>query len=92
MFVRGRSTLNIDVKTLMMVDSLEMTDDDRDIIINNCKRSKSKDILITHGTDTIVSDGCVVIYYLPKCIYVGLQGTTDLLLQPRDVLSLHVWL
>jgi len=54
MFIRGRSTLNIDVKTLMMVDSLEMTDEDRAIIINNCRRCKSHNILITHGTDRIV--------------------------------------
>jgi len=38
----------------MMLDSLEMTDDDRNIIIHNCERSKSKHIVITHGTDTIV--------------------------------------
>ena len=54
MFDRGRCTLDIDVKTLMMVDSLEMTDEDRSIIIHNCKRSASDKILITHGTDRIV--------------------------------------
>lgn len=54
MFARGRSTLNIDVKTLMMLDSLEMTDADRDIIIYNCKNAKSNSIIITHGTDTMV--------------------------------------
>lgn len=54
MFERGRSTLDIDLKTLMMVDSLEMTDEDRSIIIHNCKKTKNKRILITHGTDRIV--------------------------------------
>ncbi len=54
MFERGRCTLDIDVKTLMMLDSLEMTDDDRNIVINNCKRAKSDKILVTHGTDTMV--------------------------------------
>lgn len=54
MFERGRSTLNIDIKTLMMVDSLEMTDADRDIVIHNCKKSKTHKIIITHGTDRIV--------------------------------------
>lgn len=54
MFERGRSTLDIDVKTLMMVDSLEMTEDDRQIILHNCRRSKSNQIIITHGTDRIV--------------------------------------
>ena len=54
MFERGRCTLDIDVKTLMMLDSLEMTDDDRDIIIHNCKKSVHQSIIITHGTDTMV--------------------------------------
>ena len=54
MFERGRSTLDINIRTLMMLDSLEMTDDDREIITNNCRRSKSNRIIITHGTDTIV--------------------------------------
>ncbi len=54
MFERGRCTLDIDVKTLMMVDSLEMTEADRQIIAHNCRRSEAKHILITHGTDTMV--------------------------------------
>ncbi len=54
MFTRGRCNLAIDVKTLMMIDSLEMTDADREIIAHNCKRSKAKEIIITHGTDTMV--------------------------------------
>ena len=54
MFERGRCSLDIDVKTLMMVDSLEMTEDDRSIIVHNCTRSPSDKILITHGTDRMV--------------------------------------
>ncbi len=54
MFERGRSTLNIDIKTLMMVDSLEMSEEDRDIIVHNCKKSKTHKIIITHGTDRMV--------------------------------------
>lgn len=55
MFVRGRSTLQVDIKTLMLVDSLEITDADREVILLNCKRTKSNHILITHGTDTMVN-------------------------------------
>jgi L-asparaginase len=55
MFERGRCTLDVNIKTLMMVDSLEMTDEDRDIIVYNCKKSSSHKILITHGTDRIVN-------------------------------------
>ncbi len=54
MFDRGRCTLDIDVKTLMMVDSLEMTDADREIIAYTCKNTKVENIIITHGTDTMV--------------------------------------
>ncbi|HHS96177.1 MAG TPA: asparaginase [Phaeodactylibacter sp.] len=54
MFSRGRCTLDIDIKTLMMIDSLEMTEEDRHIIIHNCKKSPHRHILITHGTDTMV--------------------------------------
>lgn len=54
MLDRGRCTLDIDIKTLMMVDSLEMKQEDRDIIIHNCKRCESSHVLITHGTDKMV--------------------------------------
>lgn len=51
---RGRSSLDVDIKTLMMMDSLEMMDEDREIIRYNCKKTKSNKIVITHGTDTMV--------------------------------------
>lgn len=49
----GRSRLDISIRTLMMVDSLEMTDTDRNIIIESCERCPEKQIVITHGTDTM---------------------------------------
>lgn len=54
MFERGRSSLDIDVKTIMMVDSLEMTPEDRAIIVHQCKKANTGRILITHGTDKMV--------------------------------------
>ena len=54
MLERSKSRLNVNVKTLMMIDSLEMTQKDIQIIINECINSKSKRIIITHGTDTMV--------------------------------------
>lgn len=54
MFERGRCTLDIDIKTLMMIDSLEMTDADREIVVHNCRWTIHKRILVTHGTDTMV--------------------------------------
>ena len=35
MINKGRCTLDIDVKTLMMIDSLAMTPEDMDIIVHN---------------------------------------------------------
>ena len=54
MFARGRSTLKIDIKTLMMIDSLDMTAADWDIIAHNCESTPSNKIIITHGTDRMV--------------------------------------
>ena len=53
MFERGRCTLNIEVMTLMMIDSLEMTAEDRKIITYHCRKCESDRIIITHGTDTM---------------------------------------
>ena len=54
-FKRGRSSLDITVRTIMMIDSLEMDDLDREIIVQNCQRSKFKYIIVTHGTDTMTN-------------------------------------
>ena len=50
----GRSQLDVKIETLMMIDSLLMTNDDRDYIASKCKQEKTDQIIITHGTDTIV--------------------------------------
>lgn len=50
----GRSRVPVSVRTLMMVDSLEMTDADRDLIVRNCLQCDETCIVITHGTDTMV--------------------------------------
>jgi len=54
MLEKGRCSVDIDLKTLMMIDSLEMTDADRGIILHNCRKSPEDRIIITHGTDRIV--------------------------------------
>ncbi len=54
MFSLGRCEVPIDIKTLMMVDSLEMSDEDRAIITYNCRKCPHDRILITHGTDSMV--------------------------------------
>lgn len=60
MLERGRCRLHYDMKTLMMIDSLDMTPADRDIIVHNCRQSDAKRILVTHGTDTMVETAEVI--------------------------------
>jgi L-asparaginase len=50
----GRSNLDLEVRTLMMIDSLNMSDADRQIILQQCADAAEDRIVITHGTDTIV--------------------------------------
>lgn len=50
----GRSRVPVSIRTLMMVDSLDMTDADRDLIVRNCVQCDERCIVITHGTDTMV--------------------------------------
>ena len=49
----GRCKLEMEIQTLMMIDSLDMTDADRRMILDHCKTSKEDRIVITHGTDTM---------------------------------------
>lgn len=56
----GRCRADVRVRTLMMVDSLEMTDADRDLIAHNCAEAPERGIVITHGTDTMVETARVL--------------------------------
>lgn len=50
----ARSKLSVSIRTLMMVDSLKMTDEDRELIVHQCRTADEDRIVITHGTDTMV--------------------------------------
>ncbi len=50
----GRCLLETEVRMLMMIDSLHMTEDDRRAIAAQCRSAGETRIVITHGTDTIV--------------------------------------
>ncbi len=49
----GRCTVDYSLRTVMMIDSLEMGDEDRALIANSAKKCKQEKIIITHGTDTM---------------------------------------
>ena len=50
--VAGR--VDLAITTLMMIDSLEMTEAHRAAIVERCRDVDEQRILITHGTDTMI--------------------------------------
>jgi len=49
----GRTEVETNVQTLMMIDSQDMTDSHRNLILETCINSDESKIIITHGTDTM---------------------------------------
>ncbi len=60
MLEKGRCRLDIQIRNIMMVDSLEMTDMDRKIILESCKNAGTDKVVITHGTDTMAETARVL--------------------------------
>jgi L-asparaginase len=56
----GRCNLDVELRTLMMIDSLEMGVDERELIVFQCNRSDEDKIVITHGTDTMTDTAKVL--------------------------------
>ena len=50
----GRAQVDVKIKELMLLDSLDMKNEHRDVILENCTQTKDEKIIITHGTDTMV--------------------------------------
>jgi len=61
----GRSRVDVSIRTLMMIDSLDMTDADRARIVDECRQSGEARILVTHGTDTMVDTARALAAGLP---------------------------
>ncbi|MBN8855162.1 MAG: asparaginase [Sphingobacteriales bacterium] len=53
MLSRARCTIDVTVRTLMMIDSLNMSEEDRELIVHQCRAAEEDKIIITHGTDTM---------------------------------------
>ena len=49
----GRCDLDLEVRVMMMIDSTEMTDVDRELILKSCTDAADERVVITHGTDTM---------------------------------------
>ena len=69
MLHQSRAKIEFEIKTLMLIDSLEMSDKQRKEIVNNCAQDENNKIIITHGTDTIAETGQEIMKEnLNKCI------------------------
>ncbi|MGZ5219422.1 MAG: asparaginase domain-containing protein [Chitinophagaceae bacterium] len=56
----GRNKVPVVITTLMMIDSLEMTDKAREWIVYQCNQAAEDKIIITHGTDTMAETAKVL--------------------------------
>jgi L-asparaginase len=56
----GRCRVPVEVRTLMMIDSLEMTEADRQLILQSCRSAAEERIVVTHGTDTMTDTARVL--------------------------------
>ena len=56
----GRSRVSVDIETLMMIDSLKMSDKERQLIVDNYIKENTDKIIITHGTDTMVETAALL--------------------------------
>lgn len=57
---QGRCGIDVEIRTVMMVDSLDMTEEDRAIVAEHCARSPEDRIVVTHGTDTMVETAAAI--------------------------------
>jgi len=62
----GRSKVNVTIQTLMMVDSLDMTEQDREQIVSACNQCPEQQIVITHGTDTMAQTAALLAAKVPQ--------------------------
>ena len=60
MLERGRCLVPVSVETLMLMDSLDMTDADRNLILRRSLETSEDRIVITHGTDSMEQTAAVL--------------------------------
>jgi L-asparaginase len=67
----GRCRVPVEVETVMLIDSLEMRDGDRARLLERCRNCDERQIVITHGTDTMVETA--------RALAAGVAGKTIVL-------------
>src|SRR6266581_393536 len=83
----GRSRVDVTVRTLMMIDSLQMTDADRELIVRNCQQCAESCIVITHGTDTMVETATAIARAVTGAMIPYAFGSSDGLFNLGSALS-----
>ena len=66
MLEMGRCRVDVEIRTIMMVDSLDMSDGDRDLIARQCRECPEERIIVTHGTDTMTDTARVLARAVPE--------------------------
>jgi L-asparaginase len=56
----GRSRVDVAIRTVMLIDSLDMSEADRELIAQNCLQAPEARLVVTHGTDTMVETARVI--------------------------------
>ena len=66
MLEMGRCRVDVRVTKLMLIDSLDMTAQDRERIAAECATCEERRIVVTHGTDTMVETARVLANRVPE--------------------------
>jgi L-asparaginase len=56
----GRCRVEMRIETIMMLDSLDMTESDRALIVQKCREAAEDRIVVTHGTDTMTDTAAAI--------------------------------
>ncbi|MGA2435320.1 MAG: asparaginase domain-containing protein [Bryobacteraceae bacterium] len=56
----GRCLLDVEIQTLLMIDSLDMSGKDRQSIATAFRDARESRIVVTHGTDTLVETAALL--------------------------------
>ena len=64
---RARLAEPVTLEALMALDSLDMTDADRALIVERCREAREARILITHGTDTMAATAAALAACRSRC-------------------------
>lgn len=65
MLALGRNRVAAEITTLLMIDSLQMTEDHRALVARACLEAPEDRIVVTHGTDTMVETAKVIAAQVP---------------------------